>query len=108
VTVVESSAAPPRSSSVYARLPSRPQPSASQHVGTVSRYALIALLALAMGVQNATARRLAVAELTPTVLMQTLTGIAAGSWLIAAGLLTLVTSPLTTGGPDRKESHDRR
>jgi len=46
--------------------------------------------------------------LTPTVLMQTLTGIAAGSWLIAAGLLTLVTSPLTTGGPDRKESHDRR
>jgi hypothetical protein len=48
VTVVESSAAPPRSSSVYARLPSRPQPSAGQQLGEVSRYALVALLALAM------------------------------------------------------------
>ncbi len=54
---------------------------AGQHLGTGSRYALIALLALAMGVQNATARRLAVADLTTTVLTLTLTGIAADSWL---------------------------
>ena len=46
-----------------------------------ARYALIALLAVGMGVQNATARRLAVAELTTTVLTLTLTGIAADSWL---------------------------
>jgi uncharacterized membrane protein YoaK (UPF0700 family) len=52
-----------------------------KHLGTGSRYALIALLALAMGAQNATARRLAVADLTTTVLTQTLTGIAADSWL---------------------------
>ena len=37
-----------------------------------SRYALIVLLALSMGVQNATARRLAVAELTTTVLTRLL------------------------------------
>jgi len=54
---------------------------AGQHLGTGSRYALIALLALAMGVQNATARRLAVADLTTTVLTLTLTGIATDSWL---------------------------
>jgi uncharacterized membrane protein YoaK (UPF0700 family) len=34
-----------------------------------------------MGVQNATARRLAVADLTTTVLTLTLTGIVADSWL---------------------------
>ena len=45
------------------------------------RYALIVLLALAMGLQNATARRLAVADLTTTVLTLTLTGIAADSTL---------------------------
>jgi uncharacterized membrane protein YoaK (UPF0700 family) len=54
---------------------------AGLHLGAGSRYALIALLALAMGVQNATARRLAVADLTTTVLTLTLTGIAADSWL---------------------------
>jgi uncharacterized membrane protein YoaK (UPF0700 family) len=54
---------------------------AGQHFGTGSRYALIALLAPAMGVQNAIARRLAVADLTTTVLTQTLTGIAADSRL---------------------------
>jgi uncharacterized membrane protein YoaK (UPF0700 family) len=54
---------------------------AGDGLGTGSRYALIALLALAMGVQNATARRLAVADLTTTVLTLTLTGIAADSWL---------------------------
>ncbi len=40
------------------------------------RYALIALLALAMGIQNAAAQRLAVPDLTTTVLTRTLTGIA--------------------------------
>jgi uncharacterized membrane protein YoaK (UPF0700 family) len=45
------------------------------------RFALIALLGAAMGVQNATARRLAVPELTTTVLTLTLTGIAADSAL---------------------------
>ena len=38
-----------------------------------------ALLALAMGIQNAVARRLAVPDLTTTVLTMTLTGIAAGT-----------------------------
>jgi uncharacterized membrane protein YoaK (UPF0700 family) len=49
--------------------------------GEPSKYTLIALLALAMGLQNATARRLAVADLTTTVLTLTLTGIAADSTL---------------------------
>jgi uncharacterized membrane protein YoaK (UPF0700 family) len=44
-----------------------------------SRYVLIGLLSLALGVQNATARRLAVPDLTTTVLTLTLTGIAADS-----------------------------
>ncbi len=47
----------------------------------VTRFVLIALLAFAMGIQNSTARRLAVAELTTTVLTMTLTGIAADSTL---------------------------
>jgi uncharacterized membrane protein YoaK (UPF0700 family) len=54
---------------------------AGQQLGAGSRYALIGLMALAMGVQNATARRLAVIDLTTTVLTLTLTGIAADSWL---------------------------
>src|SRR2546422_180555 len=45
------------------------------------RYTLIALLAFAMGIQNASVRRLAVPELTTTVLTMTLTGIAADSSL---------------------------
>jgi uncharacterized membrane protein YoaK (UPF0700 family) len=49
----------------------------SQQIGTAGRYGVIALLAIAMGTQNATARRLAVADLTTTVLTMTLTGIAA-------------------------------
>jgi uncharacterized membrane protein YoaK (UPF0700 family) len=43
------------------------------------RYPLILALALAMGVQNATARKLAVPDLTTTVLTLTITGIAADS-----------------------------
>jgi hypothetical protein len=42
-------------------------------IASARRYALIALLAFAMGVQNATVRRLAVPELTTTVLTMTLT-----------------------------------
>lgn len=45
------------------------------------RYALVVLLALGMGVQNATARHLAVRDVTTTVLTTTLTGLAADSTL---------------------------
>src|SRR5262249_5543482 len=45
------------------------------------QYSLIILLALAMGAQNAAARRLAVPDLTTTVLTLTLTGLAADSTL---------------------------
>jgi uncharacterized membrane protein YoaK (UPF0700 family) len=44
-----------------------------------TQYTLIVLLALAMGLQNAAARRLAVPDLTTTVLTLTLTGLAADS-----------------------------
>jgi uncharacterized membrane protein YoaK (UPF0700 family) len=43
---------------------------------SAARYALVVPLALAMGVQNAAAQRLAIPELTTTVLTRTLTGIA--------------------------------
>jgi uncharacterized membrane protein YoaK (UPF0700 family) len=43
------------------------------------RYALIVVLAVAMGIQNATARKLAVPDLTTTVLTLTITGTAADS-----------------------------
>lgn len=46
-----------------------------------SLYAMIVLTAVAMGLRNATVRRLAVADLTTTVLTLTLTGIAADSAL---------------------------
>jgi uncharacterized membrane protein YoaK (UPF0700 family) len=45
------------------------------------RYSLIAVLAVAMGIQNACARRLAVPDLTTTVLTLTITGFAADSTL---------------------------
>jgi len=45
--------------------------------GPDAPYAVVAVLAVAMGVQNATARGLAVPDLTTTVLTLTLTGIAA-------------------------------
>jgi uncharacterized membrane protein YoaK (UPF0700 family) len=47
----------------------------------VARYLIIAALSIAMGLQNATARRLAVPDLTTTVLTLTLTGFAADSGL---------------------------
>jgi len=52
-----------------------------QPVSPGGRYALIVPLAFAMGIQNATARRFAVPDLTTTVLTLTLTGIAADSRL---------------------------
>jgi uncharacterized membrane protein YoaK (UPF0700 family) len=51
----------------------------SQHVSKL--YAFIILTALAMGVRNATIRKLAVPDLTTTVLTLTLTGLAADSSL---------------------------
>jgi uncharacterized membrane protein YoaK (UPF0700 family) len=45
------------------------------------RYALIAVLGISMGIQNASARTLAVPDLTTTVLTLTITGIAADSAL---------------------------
>jgi uncharacterized membrane protein YoaK (UPF0700 family) len=49
------------------------------HARAVSGYTVIALLALAMGVRNATIRRIGVPDLTTTVLTLTLTGLAADS-----------------------------
>ncbi len=48
------------------------------------RFGLIVLLGLSMGIQNATARKLAVPDLTTTVLTLTITGVAADS-AIAGG-----------------------
>jgi uncharacterized membrane protein YoaK (UPF0700 family) len=48
-------------------------------IGATIGYVVIALLALAMGVRNATIRKLAVPDLTTTVLTMTLTGLAADS-----------------------------
>ena len=47
--------------------------------GGILAYALVALLAFAMGLQNAAARRLGVPDLTTTVLTLTFTGLAADS-----------------------------
>jgi len=53
----------------------------SSPVTTAFRYPLIAVLAVSMGTQNAAARKLAVPDLTTTVLTLTITGIAADSTL---------------------------
>ena len=50
-----------------------------------ARYVIIALLAFAMGVRNATVRRLAVPDMTTTVLTMTLTGLAADAVIPGAG-----------------------
>jgi uncharacterized membrane protein YoaK (UPF0700 family) len=50
---------------------------ADVHVGSAAAYATIALLAIAMGLRNATVRKLGVPDLTTTVLTLTLTGLAA-------------------------------
>jgi uncharacterized membrane protein YoaK (UPF0700 family) len=49
--------------------------------GGARRYVVIGLLAAALGLQNATVRRLAVPDVTTTVLTLTLTGLAADSCL---------------------------
>jgi uncharacterized membrane protein YoaK (UPF0700 family) len=54
---------------------------AHPHTGSASRDVVIGLLALAMGSQTATARRLAVPDLPTTVVTQTLTGLVADSRL---------------------------
>jgi uncharacterized membrane protein YoaK (UPF0700 family) len=54
---------------------------AHPHAGSALRDVVIGLLALAMGVQTATARRLAVPDLPTTVITQTLTGLVADSRL---------------------------
>ncbi|MGO9344573.1 MAG: YoaK family protein [Acidimicrobiales bacterium] len=66
------------------------------------RYGLIILLAVAMGVQNATARKLAVPDLTTTVLTLTITGIAADSTILGgtgskAGRRTLAVAAMLLG-----------
>jgi uncharacterized membrane protein YoaK (UPF0700 family) len=54
---------------------------ANPHPAAFARDLIIALLAFAMGVRNATVRRIAVPDLTTTVLTMTLTGLAADSRL---------------------------
>lgn len=53
---------------------------ASAASGAQARYAMTVLLGVAMGVQNAFARKLAVPDLTTTVLTLTLTGLVADPW----------------------------
>jgi uncharacterized membrane protein YoaK (UPF0700 family) len=55
---------------------------AGVRAGSGTRYVLIVLLAVGMGIQNATVRRLGVRDLTTTVLTMTLTGIAADARLV--------------------------
>ena len=55
----------------------------SQQPGKV--YALNCMTALAMGIRNATVRKLAVQDLTTTVLTLTITGLAADSSLAGGG-----------------------
>ncbi len=58
----------------------------AHHPGAgAARYVLIALLSLSMGAQNAVARKLAVPDLTTTVLTLTITGISADSRLAGGG-----------------------
>jgi uncharacterized membrane protein YoaK (UPF0700 family) len=68
----------------------------------VGRYLIIAALSIAMGLQNATARRLAVPDLTTTVLTLTLTGFAADSGLAGGtnprlGRRTIATASMFLG-----------
>jgi len=52
---------------------------AHPHPATIAAGVVIALLALGMGIRNATVRRISVPDLTTTVLTMTLTGLAADS-----------------------------
>jgi uncharacterized membrane protein YoaK (UPF0700 family) len=62
---------------IMAALTAPPLP--TQPLAAGLRYALIVVLSAAMGAQNATARKLAVPDLTTTVLTLTITGVAADS-----------------------------
>jgi uncharacterized membrane protein YoaK (UPF0700 family) len=55
---------------------------AGRHLAADAHYPLIAALAVAMGIQNAAARKAAVADLTTTVLTMTLTGLASDAKLV--------------------------
>lgn len=55
-------------------------------IGSAAAYLVIAMLAFAMGVRNATIRKLAVPDLTTTVLTMTLTGLAADTRLNASSV----------------------
>ncbi|HEY5318134.1 MAG TPA: YoaK family protein [Solirubrobacteraceae bacterium] len=55
---------------------------AGAHVGSGTRYVLIVLLAVGMGIQNASVRKIAVRDLTTTVLTMTLTGIASDAKVV--------------------------
>jgi uncharacterized membrane protein YoaK (UPF0700 family) len=74
---------------------------AGPRLGTAVTVVLAALAAIAMGVQNATARHLAVPDLTTTVLTMTLTGIAAdvrsGRGGAAMGRRLLAVGAMLTG-----------
>ena len=64
--------------------------------GSAARLTLIGLLAVAMGGQNAVARRLAVPDLTTTVLTMTVTGLVADatSWAVRARRLVPIAAML--------------
>ena len=67
------------------------------------RYALIVVLGIAMGIQNATARKLAVPDMTTTVLTLTITGTAADSALAGgkgsvAGRRMIAVAAMLVGG----------
>ncbi len=72
-----------------------------------AQYALVVLLACALGIQNATARRLAVPDLTTSVLTQTLTGLAADSPL-GAGRAGEHAAAGAAGGGDGRRGLRRR
>jgi uncharacterized membrane protein YoaK (UPF0700 family) len=66
--------------------------------GSSTRLVLIALLAVAMGAQNAVARRLAVPDLTTTVLTLTVTGLVADATTVKTRLRRLVPVLAMLGG----------
>jgi uncharacterized membrane protein YoaK (UPF0700 family) len=66
--------------------------------GTTTRLVLIALLAVAMGAQNAVARRLAVPDLTTTVLTLTVTGLVADATTAKTRLRRIVPVFAMLGG----------
>ena len=72
--------------------------------GAAARLTLVGLLAVAMGGQNAIARRLAVPDLTTTVLTLTLTGLVADAtpWSVRVRRLVPIVAMLggaLAGGP---------